>query len=238
MVTIVNCLPINPQMLSEADDNRDGLLTEAQWSKVELWFQYKAFLPGSEDDLEAGPEAAAVAATRQKAAYDRAGALKAVLWDMLAQRPSPEAAPQVDFKAALLYLCPDRDMFTGIKKAFSVATASIASNARADASQVLQVAYPLQGAALELAAQIGRMPFNLDGVQKVVSTIYESRKPAAVAGSRAATPQTTTSAPDAVAATPTISAEQLMYSAGGERLVVQLMQRYQWKDLYVATKLL
>ena len=84
-------------MLGEADDNHDGLLTEAQWSKVELWFQYKAFLPGSEDDLEAGREAAAAAATWQKTAYDRAGALKAVLWDMFAQRPDSSAPPQVSF---------------------------------------------------------------------------------------------------------------------------------------------
>ncbi len=56
-------------MLGEADDNRDGFLTQAQWSKVELWFQYKAFLPGGEDDLEA--QNAITSAQAQQRAYDR-----------------------------------------------------------------------------------------------------------------------------------------------------------------------
>ena len=45
----------------------------------------------------------------------------------------------VDIRAVLLYLSPDRDMFAGIKKAFSVAAASIASNAKASAVQVAGV---------------------------------------------------------------------------------------------------
>lgn len=36
---------------------------------------------------------------------------------------------------------------------------------------------------------------------------------------------------------PYVAAEQLMYSAAGERLVVHQLHRYQWKDLYVATKM-
>ena len=236
-------------MLGEADDNHDGLLTQAQWSKVELWFQYKAFLPGGEDDPE-GPHALKSSAAQQEA-YDRAGALKAILWDMFAQPPSADvsAPPLLDFRAALLYLCSDRDMFTGIKKAFSVATASIAANARAEASQVLLVAYPLQGPILELAKQIGRAPFDLEGVQQVVSSIHESRRSAAAASSAPAAPGTDVSRKSAAASSPpvipgadvgpaSVTSEQLMYSAGGERLVVQLLHRYQWKDLYVASKAL
>lgn len=138
------------QMLSEVDDNKDGFLTEAQWNKVELWFQYKAFLPGSEEDLDAG-----AAAKQQKAAYDSAAALKGVLWDTFAQSlPDGSASDlQISIRATLLYLCPTKDMFLGIKKAFSVATASttakaeatsaITTNARADVQQVFMVAYPL-----------------------------------------------------------------------------------------------
>ena len=51
-----------------------------------------------------------------------ASALKAVLWDVFS---SPlDNSPQLDIRATLLYLCPTRDMFQGIKRAFSVATAS------------------------------------------------------------------------------------------------------------------
>lgn len=40
-------------MLSEADADKDGLVTEEQWHGVELWFQYKSFKAGGEEDLEA-----------------------------------------------------------------------------------------------------------------------------------------------------------------------------------------
>ncbi len=223
-------------MLNEADDNKDGLLTNAQWKKIDLWFQYKAFLPGSAEDLEAS--SALTPEQQQKQAYDRATALKAVLWDMFV-----DGTQQVDFRTVLLYLSIDRDIFSGIKKAISIATHNIATNARADGAQVMRVAYPVGP---ELGKPFGRSPFDLEGVQTVVSTIYESRKPAAAA---AAGSTATKGAPAAAAAaaaaataaeagiTPTVTAEQLIYSAGGERLVAQVLHRYQWKDIYVATKL-
>lgn len=245
-------------MLAEVDDNRDGFLTEAQWSKVELWFQYKAFLPGGEDDLE-GPSAI-LNKQEHEQAYDRAGALKTVLWEIFAQQPpgqDGEGAPQIDFKAVLLYLCSDRDMFTGIKKAFSVATSSVVSNARAVAEQVHTLAYPLQGAVMELAGQIGRAPFDLEGVREVVGTIFESRKPKPAAAAedskggkggakaKGGKATATSAIPDPIPEVSplndveaSISAEQLMYSAGGEKLVAQLLHRYQWKDVYVLSKML
>jgi hypothetical protein len=254
-------------MLGEVDDNRDGFLTQAQWSKVELWFQYKALHPGAEDDLEA-PNAivSKQQEQQQRQAYDRAGALKTILWEMFSgplppppgsssdqQQWEVDTAPQIDFKAVLLYLCPDRDMFTGIKKAFSVATSSVASNARAVAGQVHAVAYPMHCAAAtqELAAQLGRAPFDVESIKAVVETIFEGRKlklaaqaPAAASakGGKSAAPGPPAAEPDVTtseaAAEPSVSAEQLMYSAGGERLVAQLLHRYQWKDIYVLSKML
>jgi hypothetical protein len=54
-------------MLAEADKDKDGLLVEEEWHRVELWFQYRAFQPGSEEDLEAEH----ALAPARKEAYDR-----------------------------------------------------------------------------------------------------------------------------------------------------------------------
>mmetsp|Transcript_35241 Transcript_35241/g.78424 ORF Transcript_35241/g.78424 Transcript_35241/m.78424 type:complete len:1824 (+) Transcript_35241:146-5617(+) len=201
-------------MLSEADADKDGYLTEAQWSSVELWFQYKMFAPGAEADLEG--EYALVDQEERKVKYDSALALKQVLWDMFAlPLPAGDGLCQLDFKAVLLYLCPDRDMFTGIKKAFSVASNSIASNARVTAEQLLKAAYPL---GTETGKDIHRVPLDLAAVEDIVKTVYTSRGGAAEG-------------------TPSVTAEQVMYSAGGEKLMAHLLHRYQWKDAYTASKL-
>jgi hypothetical protein len=63
-------------------------------------------------------------------------ALKQVLWALFSAPLGPEGSPRLDYRAVLLYLCADRDAFAGIKKAFSVVTANISSNARASADQV------------------------------------------------------------------------------------------------------
>ncbi|KAG1668074.1 hypothetical protein FOA52_010484 [Chlamydomonas sp. UWO 241] len=201
-------------MLNEVDDNKDGCLSRAQWTSVEIWFQYKAFLPGSEEDLDAE-----MAVAQQRDAYDRATALKEVLWDMFAVSREADGPALIDIKSTLLHLCPDRDMFTGIKKAFSVSTGSIKTNARASPDEVFRVVYPLGS---EGGKAIHRSPFTPEDVGAVVSRVWESRKPAA------------TPATDAHV----VTAEQLMYSAGGERLVTHMLHRYQWKDVYVASKLL
>ncbi len=195
-------------------------------------------------------------------------ALKQVLWALFSA-PSADGSPRLDFRACLLYLCADRDAFSGIKKAFSVATANISSNARANADQVFRIAYPL-GA--EAGADLHRSPFSKEDVAAVVRAVYDSRKaPVAGAGagpqgpgaqrsaaaspapaaSRGATPQAGGAKPaagagagqGAVAAVavadeePTVTAEQLMYSAGGERFVKRMLERYAWKDAFVATRL-
>lgn len=63
-----------------------------------------------------------------------------MIWDAF-KAPAPEGTPiagqpVLDFRSTLLYLSTDRDLFTGIKKAFSVATHNIAANVRATAEQV------------------------------------------------------------------------------------------------------
>lgn len=63
---------VQVDMLSEADKDHDGLLSEDEWSGVELWFQYRAFQPGSEEDLEA-EHAEVDKEALKKEAFDRWG---------------------------------------------------------------------------------------------------------------------------------------------------------------------
>ncbi|KAG2442556.1 hypothetical protein HXX76_002642 [Chlamydomonas incerta] len=191
--------------------------------------------------------------------YDSPAALKQVLWALFSA-PAADGTPRLDYRACLLYMCADRDAFAGIKKAFSVATANISNNARANADQVFRIAYPL-GA--EPGQELHRSPFSKEDVASVIKAVWESRaaQPAAgagavgtgPAGARGATPPQAAAATAgargasaknaAGAAAPpasgeaSVTAEQLMYSAGGERFVKRMLERYAWKDAFVATRL-
>ncbi|GLC51118.1 hypothetical protein PLESTB_000467700 [Pleodorina starrii] len=295
---------------AEVDKDKDGLLTQEEWSAAELWFQYRAAQPGSapspsaaspapgepasesrreRSELPAESEQAQQPASTVESGaagasgsgsgagggggsgeswpdpvaapppstppvddgqYDSPGALKQVLWALFSS-PSPDGTPRLDYRACLLYLCADRDAFAGIKKAFSVATANISSNARANADQVFRIAYPLGP---DAGAELHRSPFSKEEVTAVVKAVWESRsapKPG-LPGSRGTTPPggggrasgtppggggRAGSAAAAAAANPMVSAEQLMYSAGGERFVKRMLERYAWKDSFVATRL-
>lgn len=100
-----------------------------------------------------------------------------------------------------------------------MSTGSIKANARAKPEQVFRLVYPLGP---ESGKPIERSPFDLDAVAGVVSSVWDSRKPAGTGQDEPAA----------------VTAEQLMYSAHGERLVTRMLHRYQWKDIYVASKLL
>ncbi len=150
----------------------------------------------------------------------RARALKRVLWHAFSA-PAPEGspaagAPRVDLRAALLYLCADRDLESGVRKAFSVAANSIASNARVDAAQLHKVAYPL---GTEAGQGIHRCPLDQAALAEVVATIHASRGGAADADRGA-----------------TVTAEQLLYGAHGGRVIGELLGRYKWQDLFLATR--
>ncbi|KAG2448325.1 hypothetical protein HYH02_006909 [Chlamydomonas schloesseri] len=188
--------------------------------------------------------------------YDSPAALKQVLWALFSA-PSADGTPRLDYRACMLYLCADRDAFAGIKKAFSVATANISNNARASADQVFRIAYPL-GA--EPGQELHRSPFGKDDVAGVVKAVWESRAGQSAgaagaagtgpAGARGATPpqavaaargasakNAAVAAAPAASGEPSVTAEQLMYSAGGERFVKRMLERYAWKDAFVATRL-
>ncbi|KAL6765964.1 protein associated with central pair microtubule complex [Haematococcus lacustris] len=204
------------ELLLSLDQDGDGLLSEQEWLASELWFQRAPFIIGSEQDLEAEHALDREAARQQE--FDRAGELKKVLWAAF-NSPAPDGGPaggalRVDLRTLLLYLCVDRDHFTGIKKAFSVAANSIASNARVDAEQLMKVAYPM---GIVAGADVHRVPMDQQALAAVVETLHKARG-------------------GLVNALPAITAEQLMYSASGEQVVKRLLGRYQWKDFYTATK--
>lgn len=281
--------------LADADGDRDGLLTRAEWLGVKTWFeleeekeavQSQAVAAGAADAAAASSSSStasssAAAASGASTAFNRAAALKEVLWQAFSRLPAldeplvvlpapgdapsaggdgkksekrstsasksrvgsakeaastggaapaaaaptasaragtsapPAPAATLDYKAVLLYLCADPDVFCGLKKAFAVATGSAAPNARATATQILKVAYPLGPKA---AQPLGRAPVEPAAMADLVASIYTSR---------GGDPK----------AAPAITAEQLMYSATGEKVLNSLMGRYQLKDLFMATKL-
>lgn len=146
--------------------------------------------------------------------------MKRVLWDAFSQ-VTPEGSPgagsrRLDPIAVLLYLCSDSDHFLGMKKAFSVAAHSIASNAHVDAGQLVKISYPL---GTESGKDINRVPLDVDAITQLVKTVFQSRKGKDAQGEAR------------------ITAEQLMYGAYGEKLVTHVLGRYQWHDIYVATRL-
>ncbi|GFR40940.1 hypothetical protein Agub_g1600 [Astrephomene gubernaculifera] len=256
---------------AEVDKDGDGLLSQDEWSTAELWFQYRAAQPGARSGLperdgpasesrrerseleghghtpgdgESWPDPSAMQLPStppvDDGQYDSPGALKQVLWALFST--ASDGAPRLDYRACLLYLCADRDAFAGIKKAFSVVTADISSNARADADQVFQIAYPLGD---EAGADLNRSPFSYDDVAAVVKAVWESRSapppPPPPAAGRGSAPfgarGAGLAALSASTADPTVTAEQLMYSAAGERFVKRMLDRYAWKDAFVATRL-
>eukprot|EP00967_Tisochrysis_lutea_P085924 scaffold120855_cov19-Tisochrysis_lutea.AAC.1 len=74
-------------MLREADKDQDGLLLENEWLAVELWFQYRTFQPGSNEDLEG--EFALERQAAKKEAYDR--------WMVFCNAPSTsQGTPAID----------------------------------------------------------------------------------------------------------------------------------------------
>lgn len=321
----MHCL-FSMQMLREADEDGDGLLTWAEWAGTELWFQYKGFTPGSEQDLEA--QHAQRDPADDEPQFDAPNALKRVLWELFSDdashlnsaaastsaaagggdsaaasgsaasscdalnrtrsmtrsssftkpglrvdeapakpmkplllgatlmdeedddffgdddvygrsasndtthgpsspgssrsaspgSPAQQQNLRLDFTTLLLYLCGDRDMFAGIRKAFSVVTANVAINAHADGPQVARVAYP---AGTQAAGDVARLPFTPTEIAGIVAKVAESRGNAP--------------GPDGQAI---VSAEQLMYSAAGDQLVKRALYRYGWKDAFVATQLM
>lgn len=159
--------------------------------------------------------------THSPALSRSAGALKSVLWTAFATTPTNDpdddsTPPLLDYTALLLYLCTDRDVFSGIKKAFSVASNNIAGNARASAEQIFRVMYPFGP---DAGANVCRSPVSMESVRQVVKAVHDSR---GGSGSTTATGEAR------------ISAEHFMYSVAGDKVAKQTLDRYQWKDAYIA----
>jgi hypothetical protein len=209
--------------LAAADANKDGFLERAEWMSTSLWFERKPLEAMAAEEEGESEGATTTTTTKTQEEFDRAGKLKEVVWKMFCVPAPPTtdesgaAVPSsgevLDLTAVLLYLCADRNVFNGIKKAFAVVTRMEGKNPKALAEHVMKIAYPLGPLAGE---SIHRAPLDAAAVAEAVAAISELRG-SKLEGQAAVNP------------------EELMYSAPGEKLVNHLMGRYQYKDLYIST---
>jgi hypothetical protein len=155
----------------------------------------------------------------------------------------------VPIQPLLLHLCIDRDLCTGISKAFSAVAQSAAAGAAVDAQALLRMCYPL--VAPDAAARIARAPLSQRQIAAAVAAAAVAQQAVAAAASRAAEAPASASggrkasAPGSLAAAaaaseaqlatlPPIKATQLMHGAACERVVALLLHRYKLKDVYIA----
>lgn len=135
------------------------------------------------------------------APFDRVAAVRHIIWQLFAAPPAEGAAPLMDYTAVMLHFCADRNLFAGIQKAVCLLARDPSPAARVTAEQVFRMAYPTGP---DAGADINRSPFDLERVAAAVAA-------AAPGGG------------------PSLTAEELMYSAACERLVRSLLDKYAWR---------
>lgn len=197
----------------------------------------------------------------QSAAQSEAGSLAAaaVASSAVCGDNSVEAGPATEVccsSAVLLYLCSDRDLYLGISKAVAGVAACAAPGAAVDAAAVVRMCYPLL--TVEQAMPIQRAPLTPAQITAAVAAATAADTAATAAAPAPAPPasgghgatashsgggQAAAAAAAACSAAGQglsgsgIKASQLMYSAPCERIVTLMLQRYQWKDLFIAAKM-
>lgn len=144
--------------------------------------------------------------------------------------------------AVLLYICADRDLYQGITKAIAAVTASAAVGTVVDAPAVVRMCYPHLSP--EQAAPIQRAPLSASQITAAVAAASAETNPAGAGGATVAPAASHSSSGAASAVNPqaamplaAVKPSQLMYGAACERVVTLLLQRYQWKDIYIAARL-
>eukprot|EP00798_Chlamydomonas_sp_ICE-L_P003480 gene3480-13542_t len=198
-------------MLAELDNDKHGFITEEQWETVELWFQYRVFRPGvSKEELESIPYDENDPEIISQA--EKAGKLKKILWEMFSSSSLP-----ADSEAALAVAAAGdglpRVAFCSVL--LYMCADSITSNARLTPAEVAKVAYPLGPRA---GAEANRCPYDLSSLTEMVRAIYLARG----------------GDPEGL---PTTTAEQLMYTSEGQKIMKNLLQLYLFRDTYVCTRL-
>lgn len=147
--------------------------------------------------------------------YARSAELKGILFDALADVVPEGEEPKANWKPLLLYLCMDHDLLKGLQKAFAVLGSAghigQAETVTLGGRAVAQVAYP-RGA--DGGKDIGRAQRTPQEVADVVKAVAEAR------GSESRE----------------ITAEQLLYSLAGNKLVTEVLYWLQLKDAYSALR--
>lgn len=207
-----------------------GQLTQQQWESSVMWFEQTR--PESLDASDAAPPTTSGGSSSGSSSCSGGAAphsLKTLLWQLFATADASAAqdggggssssssspALRLDSTTLLLYLCASRNICDGIKKAMGVVTRDPGHRCRATAEQVVRFCYPVGVAAGE---PLGKAPVKTSEIEAVVGQIYTSR--GGDSQSRA-----------------TVTAEQLMYAPASERLVNMLLWQYQWRDVYILTRL-
>lgn len=162
------------------------------------------------------PMSSTAAASQQQAAKASAGQSADLSTCDEDDKAAPASVQVLDYRALLLYLSADRNLFTGIRKAMAVVTGDASPHAHATADQVVRMAYPLLTP--DTGQAIHRAPPTAAQIAAAVKAAYDNRGGDATA-------------------VPSVTAEQVMYSPACDRVISLLMTRYQAKDVYIAARL-
>lgn len=147
--------------------------------------------------------------------HPRADALKGLLWAAFEGQGAGGGAGLVPWRPMLLHLCMDHDLLAALRKGFAAMDTSLDPVAPAEPAlrgkAVATLAYPLGPGA---GTPLGRAPLGPTEVAELVGRVAASR------GSGKA-----------------VTAEQLMYSLPGGKLVAELLSWLQLQDPFSALRL-
>lgn len=149
-------------------------------------------------------------------------------------------APKLQWEAMLLYLCPDRDLSTGVQKALAAATRDASPSVLAPAAAVARMCWPLLGPAA--GAPLQGAPLSEAQVAAAVRAAEDAAAaraapPAAAPAAGAGAPAGLSAGAPAVRAAGGVRAQDLLTSPACERMARLLLRRYLLADIYIACRL-
>lgn len=129
-----------------------------------------------------------------------------------ADRPPAATARRLNINRTLLYLCADKELPLAVRKAFAVLTRDASPAAVLPPAAVLTLLYPSGTTA---GAHIFKVPYS---EEEVLQVLAEARPCAAEEGAEGGVP---------------ITADNLVYSMAGARLLAACGRRYRLRDVFL-----
>ena len=227
------------EALQDACGARVGGVTEAEWLACRLWFEREDKVPGCDRDLEADSAAAEPVGADAAMAYTRDAALfKRLLWRMFCGRGAwhtaagsaacAEQAPLdstaadsaaeadcsegellMDPQVPLLYLAADTERVLAVRKAYAVLTRNASRKAALPHAELCKLLYP---AGTKAGADLCKVPYSTEDVRAMVADVGRKAEHAADVA---------------------VTAEQLVYSVPGARLLTACAPHLELRDLYL-----